>query len=76
MWQLPTKPLLTAGLALLPLAPINAVTESELPGIIEQMGERLRSHRGRKKAEVVWAAAYILLGLAFFCALQGNYFEE
>ena len=75
VWQLPPKPLLTAGLALLPLAPISAVTESELPGIIEQMGERLRSRRGRKKAEVVWAAAYILLGLRYSSALAGQLFR-
>ncbi len=35
VWRLPPEPLLTGGLALLPLAPISAVTEAELPGIIQ-----------------------------------------
>jgi hypothetical protein len=38
VWQLPLEPLLTGGLALLPLAPISAVTEAELPGIITADG--------------------------------------
>jgi hypothetical protein len=32
---------------LLPLAPISAVTEAELPGIIKQMERRLHNQRGR-----------------------------
>lgn len=34
VWQLALERLLTGSLALLPLAPISAVTEAELPGII------------------------------------------
>lgn len=63
VWQLAPEPLLRGGLALLPLAPISAVTEAELPGIIKQMERRLSNRRGRKQAPVVWGAAYILLGL-------------
>ncbi len=52
-------------MALLPLAPISAVTEADLPGIIERMAERLRGRGKRKQAPAVWAAAYILLGLRY-----------
>jgi hypothetical protein len=53
VWQLPPEPLVSGGLALLPLAPICAVTEAELPGIIKRMEERLSSRRGRKQAPLV-----------------------
>jgi predicted transposase YdaD len=75
VWQLPPQPLLSGGLGLLPLAPISAVTEAELPGIIKQMEQRLSSRRGRKQAPVVWGAAYILLGLRYSPALAAQLFR-
>jgi predicted transposase YdaD len=75
VWRLPPGPLLTGGLPLLALAPISAVTEAELPGIIEQMERRLSSRRARKQAPVVWAAAYILLGLRYSPALAAHLFR-
>ena len=75
VWRLPPGPLLTGGLALLPLAPISAVTEAELPGIIEAMGRRLSGGRARKKAPLLWASAYILLGLRFSPALAARLFR-
>jgi predicted transposase YdaD len=75
VWQLDPEPLLTGGLALLPLAPISAVTEAELPGIIKRMEQRLSSRHGRKQAPVVWGAAYILLGLRHSPALSAQLFR-
>ena len=75
VWRLSPEPLLTGGLALLSLAPISAVTEADLPGIIQRMGRRLESRRARRRAEVVWAAAYILLGLRFTPALAAHLFR-
>jgi len=60
VWQLQPEPLLSGSVSLLPLAPICDVTASELPGIIKEMEKRLT---GRRQAEVVWSATYILLGL-------------
>lgn len=65
VWQLPPEPLLSGGLALLPLAPVSDVTEAELPGIIQRMEQRLSRRSGRKMAPLVWGAAYILLGLRY-----------
>ena len=74
--QLPPGPFLTGGLALLPLAPISAVTEAELPGIIKEMSQRLsgRAHGGRHP----WYGRR-----RTFCSVcvtrrcwQHNYFEE
>jgi predicted transposase YdaD len=75
VWQLPPGPLLTGGLALLPLAPISAVTEAELPGIIERMEKRLSGRGKRKQAPVVWGAAYILLGLRYSGELAAQLFR-
>jgi predicted transposase YdaD len=75
IWQLPPEPMLTGGLALLPLAPISAVTAAELPGIIQRMGRRLSGRRGRRQAPVVWAAAFILLGLRHSPALAAQLFR-
>jgi hypothetical protein len=65
VWQVPPERLLTGGLALLPLAPISAVTKHELPGIIQRIERRLGGRRGRRPVETVWAAAYILSGLRY-----------
>jgi predicted transposase YdaD len=75
IWQFPPQPLLSGGLGLLPLAPISAVTEAELPGIIKRIEQRLRSRQGRRQASVVWAAAYILLGLRYSPNLASQLFR-
>jgi predicted transposase YdaD len=75
VWQLPPQPLLAGGLGLLPLAPISAVTEAELPGIIKRMGQRLSGRRGRRQAPLVWGAAFILLGLRYSPALAAQLFR-
>ena len=75
VWQLPPEPLLKGGLSLLPLAPISAVTEADLPGIIKRMDQRLSSRRERKQAPLVWGAAYILLGLRYSPALAAQLFR-
>jgi predicted transposase YdaD len=75
VWLLDPKPLLRGGLPLLALAPISAVTEAELPGIIQEMKRRLSSRRARKQAPLVWAAAYVLLGLRYSPALATQLFR-
>jgi predicted transposase YdaD len=75
VWQLPPEPLLRGGLSLLPLAPISAVTEAELPVIIRQMEKRLSGRRERTKAPMVWASAYILLGLRYSPKLAEELFR-
>src|SRR5207244_8711763 len=72
VWQLAPEPLLAGGLGPMALAPISAVTEAELPGIIERMEQRLSSRRARRKAQTVWAATYILLGLRYSSELAAH----
>jgi predicted transposase YdaD len=75
VWRLPPESLLTGGLALLPLAPVSAVTKADLPGIIQRMRRRLMGRRQRRQAEIIWAAAYILLGLRYTPALSAQLFR-
>src|SRR5260370_2173602 len=63
VWQVPPDQLLAGGLGTLPLAPISAVTDAELPGIIGQMEGRLRRREARHLADQLWAATYFLMGL-------------
>jgi predicted transposase YdaD len=57
--------LLAGGLGTLPLAPISAVTEADLPAIIERMKERLGRRSARAQAKDLWAATYILMGIRY-----------
>jgi len=75
VWELPPELILGSGFALLPLAPSSAVTEGELPGIIQRMEQRLRSRREQRQALVIWAAAYLLLGLRYSPALAAHLFR-
>ena len=65
VWQLPVEPLLTGGLGLLPLAPISATSEGDLPGVVERMKQRLSRPEVRAQASGVWTATYVLLGLRY-----------
>jgi predicted transposase YdaD len=75
VWQLALEPLLTGSIVFLPLALISAVTEADLPGIIQRIEKRLSGRRERKQAPVVWAAAYILLGLRYSPTLAVHLFR-
>ncbi|OWK34505.1 hypothetical protein [Fimbriiglobus ruber] len=65
VWKLPPETLLTGGPALLPLAPISAVTERELPGIIEQMADHINAYNESGLVPMLESAAYILSGLRY-----------
>ncbi len=75
IWQIPPETFLSGGLGPLALAPISAVTKGELPGIIQAMERRLSSRQARRQSQVVWAAAYILLGLRHTPALAAQLFR-
>lgn len=76
VWQLPPEPLLSGGLGLLPLAPISAVAEAELPAVVKRMKERLGKPKARSLARRVWAATYILLGMRYSMALADRLLED
>ena len=72
VWEVPAERFLEGGLGTLPLAPIAAVTEGQLPGIIEQIARRLRVRRHRAVAPALWGATYILLGLRYSAEVAGQ----
>ena len=65
VWQFAPEPLLSGGLALLPLAPISAVPEAELPGIIKRMLARVAPPTGDEPTEQAPAVAVSRLPLRF-----------
>jgi predicted transposase YdaD len=75
VWELAPEVLLRGSLSLLPLAPISAVTEAQLPRIIERMEQRLQSRRARRQAALIWGAAYILAGLRYPPTLTAQLFR-
>jgi predicted transposase YdaD len=72
VWRLPAEQLLRGGVGTLPLAPISAVTEADLPGIIGRMKERLSREVAGDQATMLWAATYILMGLRYSPALPAQ----
>jgi predicted transposase YdaD len=69
VWQLSVQSLLTGSLGTLPLAPISAVTEAELPGVVAQMKQRVARETRPALAEELWTATYVLMGLRYQEAL-------
>ena len=69
VWQLPAESLLAGGLGTLPLAPIGAVTVSDLPGVIDGLKKKLDAPRYRKLAGPLWTAVDVLMGLRYDRAL-------
>jgi predicted transposase YdaD len=59
----PPERLLTAGLPLLTLVPVSAVSRERLTEVLRAVAERLRAEAPPGLMETLWAAAEILLGL-------------
>jgi predicted transposase YdaD len=66
VWQLPVERLLQGGVGTLPLAAISAVSNAELPDVIERMRDRLRK-RPTAQVKDLWTATYLLMGLRYEC---------
>jgi predicted transposase YdaD len=65
VWERAVEETVTGPLATLPLAPLSKVTRAELPGVIEQMQERIRRETSAAEARELWSATYILMGLRY-----------
>jgi predicted transposase YdaD len=76
VWELPVESLLRGGLGTLPLAPISAVTEAQLPDVIRRMRERLDLQKQRARAERLWTAAYVLMGLRYEAPMIDHLLKE
>ena len=65
VWQLSPETFLSGGLGILPLAPLSAVVETELPGVIRRMDDRIRTEAAPGEAGALWTAADVLMGLRY-----------
>jgi hypothetical protein len=65
VWKYPPETFLGGGLGILPLAPLSAAKEADLPEVIRRMGERFRREATFEEAGKLWTAADVLMGLRF-----------
>jgi hypothetical protein len=65
VWQTPIEPFLNGGLGILPLAPLSAVVESDLPAIIARMQQRIDQEATPDEAGTLWTATDVLMGLRY-----------
>lgn len=65
LWQQPLDRLLHSGLGLLPLAPLAGVSQEQLPAVIEEIKERVRTEAPPSEAKDLWVATFVLLGLQY-----------
>jgi hypothetical protein len=65
VWELATSDVLSGGLGILPLAPITAVTESDLPPVIEKVRQRLGSEMPAQQGREFMLVMRVLMGLRY-----------
>jgi predicted transposase YdaD len=65
IWEKPFEELLNGSLALLPLAPLTDVSESDLPGVVQRMEERIDAEALAEDRGMLWTTTFLLLGLKY-----------
>jgi hypothetical protein len=65
VWEIPPERLLTAGLPLVPLAPVSAVTPERLPEVLTAVAQRLRDEAAPEVIKTLWLATTILTSLRY-----------
>ena len=69
LWELPPATFLNGGLGILPLAPLGAVLEAELPAVVARMQQRIAQEATPDEAGTLWTATDVLMGLRYPRAL-------
>jgi len=64
LWKEAPEPYLTAGVGLVPLAPLTDMSEAALPGVMRRMADRINGEP-RPPAAKLWTATYLLMGLRY-----------
>ncbi|MBW3597972.1 MAG: hypothetical protein KY475_11935 [Planctomycetes bacterium] len=72
LWELPPETFLSGGLGIVPLAPLAAVSEDELPAVVHRMEERIGEAATPDEGGVLWTAATVLMGLRYSKALAAE----
>ena len=71
-WEKTPGELLAGGLGILPLAPMSNLTEAELPGVIQRMGEIIGKQAKPEDAAKLWLSTYFFMGLRYPTDLVKN----
>ena len=74
IWREDPEPYLTAGLNLVPLAPLTNVAEEVLPTLVQRMADRINAEPGPRAAKL-WTATYLLMGLRYSDELTDSLLE-
>ena len=64
LWKEDPEPYLTGSVSLVPLAPLTAVSERDLPGLVRRMKDRI-DREPRSRAAMLRTASGLLMGLRF-----------
>jgi hypothetical protein len=65
IWLEPPETLLTAGLSVLPLAPVSNVAPDQLEAVVRGVAERLKREADPELMTMLWAATTVLMGLRY-----------
>jgi predicted transposase YdaD len=65
VWEQPLENVLSAGLPVLPLAPVSRVEAEEVPEVLVAISKRLISETSPEQAATLWAATKVLMGLRY-----------
>lgn len=65
IWEKSPEELLSASLALLPLAPLSSVSETDLPGLVQRMEVRIDAEAAPEDRDMLWTTTYLLMGLKY-----------
>ena len=57
--------LLSAGVGVLPLAPVSHVSRTQVSEVVERMAKRFRREVPRSVEAELWTATYVLVGLRY-----------
>ena len=74
LWEEDPESYLTAGVNLVPLAPLANVTAEALPGLVRRMAARIDSEP-RPRADKLWTATFLLMGLRYSDELASQLLE-
>jgi hypothetical protein len=74
LWEEDPESYLTAGVNLVPLAPLANVAAQALPGLVRRMAARIDSE-ARSRADKLWTATFLLMGLRYSDELASQLLE-
>jgi predicted transposase YdaD len=72
VWELPVETVLNAPPGVLPLAPLAAVRQDDLPAVVRRMEARVEREATPAEAAVLWSATFILMGLRYSREFAGQ----